>query len=95
MPCWRRSPGPLRKNFDVRLEVEAEHPTRIAFVRIADARGDHEALTIAWNLRELGPAQTEVTIEMLAHLDVPPFLPIDPVAREAANGFLRAALQSF
>jgi hypothetical protein len=31
---------------------------------------------------------------MSARLDVPMFLPVDPVAREVANGFLQAALQS-
>jgi ribosome-associated toxin RatA of RatAB toxin-antitoxin module len=77
--------GPLRKNFDVRLAVETETPTRVALVRIADDRGDHEALTISWSLRELGPQRTEVTVEMVAHLDVPPFLPVGQVAQEAGR----------
>jgi ribosome-associated toxin RatA of RatAB toxin-antitoxin module len=84
--------GPLRKNFDVRLAVQAERPTAVALVRIADDRGDHETLTISWTLRELASDQTEVTVEMTARLDVPPFLPIGPVAQEAAGGFLAAAL---
>lgn len=87
--------GPLRKEFPVRLAVEREHPTRIALARIADERGDHELLTIAWQLRPLGDAETEITVELGASLDVPPFLPVDPVAREVANGFLQAALRSF
>ena len=84
--------GPLRKNFDVRLDVESEAPTRVALVRVADDRGDHEALTISWSLRELAPQQTEVTVEMIAHLDVPPFLPVGQVAQEAAGGFLAATI---
>jgi hypothetical protein len=84
--------GPLRKEFPVRLTVEQTRPTRIALARVADDRGDHEALTIAWVLRSLGDASTEITVELGASLDVPPFLPIDPVAREVANGFLQAAL---
>jgi hypothetical protein len=36
-----------------------------------------------------------VNVELGARLDVPLFLPIDPVAREVANGFLQAALASF
>jgi ribosome-associated toxin RatA of RatAB toxin-antitoxin module len=87
--------GPLRKQFPVRLALEPQEPTRIALARIADDRGDHEALTIAWQLRELGESETEVTVELGARLDVPMFLPIDPVAREVANGFLQAALSSF
>ena len=87
--------GPLRKQFDVRLAVEPERPTLIALARVADDRGDHEVLTITWLLRDLGERGTEVNIELGARLDVPPFLPIDPVAREVANGFLQAALQSF
>jgi ribosome-associated toxin RatA of RatAB toxin-antitoxin module len=86
--------GPLRKEFPVRLAVEQTRPTRIALARVADDRGDHESLTIAWVLRALGDAETEITVELGAHLDVPMFLPIDPVAREVANGFLQAALKS-
>ncbi len=84
--------GPLRKNFDVRLEVQTERPTLVALRRVADDRGDHEALTISWRLRELDLERTEVTVEMVAHLDLPPFLPVGAVAQEAADGFLRAAL---
>ena len=87
--------GPLRKEFDVRLAVEPEPPTLIALARVADDRGDHEALTITWLLRDLGEQGTEINVELGARLDVPLFLPIDPVAREVANGFLQAALQSF
>ena len=86
--------GPLRKEFNVRLAVEPERPTLIALARVADDRGDHEMLTITWLLRDLGEQGTEVNIELGARLDVPLFLPIDPVAREVANGFLQAALQS-
>lgn len=84
--------GPLRKNFDVRLEVQTEQPTLVALVRVADDRGDHEALAITWRLRELAADETEVTVEMNAHLDLPPFLPVGSVAQEVANGFLAAAI---
>ncbi len=84
--------GPLRKQFDVRLAVERTRPTSVALARVADERGEHESLTIAWLLRDLGPQGTEVTVNLGARLDVPPFLPVDPVAREVANGFLQAAL---
>jgi hypothetical protein len=87
--------GPLRKEFPVRLALELTPPTRIALARIADDRGDHEALSIAWLLRSLGESETEVTVELSARLDVPMFLPVDPIAREVANGFLQAALKSF
>jgi len=86
--------GPLRKEFPVRLAVEQSKPTRIALARVADDRGDHESLTIAWVMRALGDSETEITVELGAVLDVPMFLPIDPVAREVANGFLQAALKS-
>ncbi|HEX3615956.1 MAG TPA: SRPBCC family protein [Solirubrobacteraceae bacterium] len=86
--------GPLRKEFPVRLAVEQSRPTRLALARVADDRGDHEVLTIAWVLRALSDLQTEITVELGAVLDVPMFLPIDPVAREVANGFLQAALKS-
>ncbi|MGH2835937.1 MAG: type II toxin-antitoxin system RatA family toxin [Solirubrobacteraceae bacterium] len=86
--------GPLRKEFPLRLAVQRVRPTRIALARVADARGDHESLTIAWALRALDDSQTEITVELDAVLNVPLFLPVDPVAREVANGFLQAALRS-
>ena len=86
--------GPLRKQFAVRLAVQRERPTRIALARVADDRGDHEALMIAWALRSLSASQTEITVELDAVLDVPPFLPVDSVARQVADGFLQAALRS-
>lgn len=88
--------GPLRKEFRVRLAVEREPPVRIALARIADDRGDHELLTIAWGLRAVavGESRTEVTVSLVARLDVPRFLPVDRVAPELANGFLQAALRS-
>jgi ribosome-associated toxin RatA of RatAB toxin-antitoxin module len=84
--------GPIRKQFEVRLAVEPTRPSRVALARVPDDRGDHEMLTITWLLRESGAGQTEITVEMGARLDVPMFLPIDPVAREVANGFLQAAI---
>jgi polyketide cyclase/dehydrase/lipid transport protein len=87
--------GPLRKEFPVRLAVEPTRPTRIALARVPDERGDHELLTITWLLRDLVADGTEVTVDLGARLDLPMFLPIDPVAREVANGFLQAALASF
>jgi ribosome-associated toxin RatA of RatAB toxin-antitoxin module len=86
--------GPLRKSFDVRLSVEPVRPTLVALTRQADERGDHEALTITWLLTSVAERETEITVEMSARLDVPMFLPVDPIAREVANGFLQAALQS-
>lgn len=86
--------GPLRKEFDVRLAIEPQRPTVIALARVADDRGDHELLTITWLLRDTGVSGTEINVELGARLDVPMFLPIDPIAREVANGFLQAALAS-
>jgi len=86
--------GPLRKSFDVRLAVEPVRPTLVALARQPDDRGDHEALTITWLLTPVSEQETEITVEMSARIDVPMFLPVDPIAREVANGFLQAALAS-
>ncbi|MGH2842751.1 MAG: SRPBCC family protein [Solirubrobacteraceae bacterium] len=84
--------GPLRKSFAMRLAVRAQRPTLVSLERLADARGDHEALGIEWRLRELGARGTEITVKMNANLDVPALLPLGSVARDVANGFLNAAL---
>lgn len=86
--------GPLRREFTMRLAVEREPPARIALVRVADDRGDHERLTVVWGLRALRELQTELTVALTARLDVPMFVPGDAVAREVAGGFLQAALRA-
>ena len=86
--------GPLRKQFDVRLTVVGIRPRSIALARVADEHGEHEPLTITWMLRDLGSDGTELSVEFGARMDMPRFIPIDPVGREVANGFLQAALAS-
>ena len=86
--------GPLRREFRMRLAVQREPPGRIALVRVADDRGDHELLTVVWSLRALGDARTELGVQLSARLDVPRLVPGDAVAREVAGGFLQAALRA-
>jgi ribosome-associated toxin RatA of RatAB toxin-antitoxin module len=86
--------GPLRREFAMRLAVERDPPSRVAVVRVADGRGDHELLEISWSLASVAQAQTQVTVQLRGRLDVPMLVPADAVAREVAGGFLQAALRS-
>ena len=84
--------GPLRRSFRMRMAVRAQDPTLVAVERIADARGDHERCTIMWRLHELDEARTEISVELAARLELPPFLPIRQISRDVVQGFLNAAL---
>jgi ribosome-associated toxin RatA of RatAB toxin-antitoxin module len=86
--------GPIHKNFNVRMQLTTLRPSLVALDRVADDRGDHEALTIKWKLAAAGEAETEIQLEMTAYLDVPRFLPIGPITDEVASGFLTAAVTS-
>jgi ribosome-associated toxin RatA of RatAB toxin-antitoxin module len=86
--------GPLRKNFNVRMQLTTLRPSLVSLDRVADARGDHEALTIAWKLAAAGETETEIQLDMTAFLDVPRFLPVGQITDEVAGGFLAAAIGS-
>lgn len=86
--------GPIRRSFDVRMQLDTVRPTVVSLSRVADSRGDHEALSIAWKLAAAGESSTAIELEMTAYLDVPRFLPIGQITDEIANGFLNAAVRS-
>jgi ribosome-associated toxin RatA of RatAB toxin-antitoxin module len=86
--------GPISKTFNVRMQLTTLRPSLVSLERVADDRGDHEALTIKWKLAAAGEAETEIQLDMTAYLDVPRFLPIGQITDEVANGFVGAAVSS-
>jgi ribosome-associated toxin RatA of RatAB toxin-antitoxin module len=86
--------GPISKTFNVRMQLTTLRPSLVSLERVADDRGDHEALTIKWKLAAAGSDETEIQLEMTAYLDVPRFLPIGQITDEVAHGFVGAAVSS-
>lgn len=85
--------GPVHLTKRMRMAVSAEPSTLVSLERVPDARGEHEPFTIVWQLAELGPDRTQVTVRMSARLELPPFLPVGQIGRQLAQGFLDAALR--
>jgi hypothetical protein len=84
--------GGMNFNFDVPLEVILDRPESIRFQRVADGRHDPEQLQVSWVLKALDPQRTELTAELRANLNVPPFLPVGRIAQDVASGFVQAAI---
>ncbi len=51
-----------------------------------------EHMVVSWALAEDGAAGTQLTVELQAALNLPPFLPVGAIAQSVADGFLAAAL---
>jgi len=85
--------GPIRKDFDLHLAVVTTAPSArgVELTRIKENAADGERLVVAWTLAENGAAGTQLTVELRAALDLPPFLPVGAIAQSVANGFLAAA----
>ena len=88
--------GPLSFDRPVPMSVGLTRPESIRLERVPDDTHDREQLQVLWRLRALAPAQTELSVEMRAHLDLPSFLPgLGSVAGDVARGFVNAAVAAF
>ena len=59
--------------------------------RLESETKDGESITVTWTLVPQGEASTELTIAFAAQLDLPPFIPINPIVDAVAQDFLAAA----
>jgi ribosome-associated toxin RatA of RatAB toxin-antitoxin module len=87
--------GPLRKDFNLRLAVTttAPDPSGVELKRVKENAAGEE-MVVAWALAPDGEEGTNLTVELRAALNLPPFLPVDAIAKSVANGFLTAALDA-
>lgn len=86
--------GPIRKDFDLHLAVATTAPSArgVELTRVKQDAADGERMVVAWALAADGAARTQLTVELRAALDLPPFLPVGAIAQSVANGFLAAAM---
>lgn len=87
--------GPLKFDQSVPLQVTLAHPSMVKLTRVPDATHDKEQLRVQWGLVASGPDRTEMTVELAANLNLPPFLPgLGSIANGVAQGFVDAAVRS-
>ena len=84
--------GPIRKDFDLRLAVTTTSPREVELTRVKQNAADGQDMVVSWALAEDGAAGTQLTVELQAALNLPPFLPVGAIAQSVADGFLAAAL---
>jgi ribosome-associated toxin RatA of RatAB toxin-antitoxin module len=86
--------GPLDREFELMLAVQAQPPTEVLLHRLAHEPSDPEALSLRWMLAPVSGAGagTRIELQMSAVLDVPRLLPLPGgVAAEMAAQFVAAA----
>jgi ribosome-associated toxin RatA of RatAB toxin-antitoxin module len=83
--------GPIRKDFEMKLAVTYDAPRRVELSRLATEDKGGESITVTWTLASAAPDTTDLTVAFQASLDLPPFLPINPIVEAVAQDFLAAA----
>ncbi len=86
--------GPIVRDFDLLMAVTHESPASMTLTRIARTSDDREEFQVRWQLRPLGPAQTELNLELDASLAVPRLLPLGGIGDAFAASFVRAAVNA-
>ncbi len=87
--------GPIAADLDLLLEVLDAPAGGVRLGRVPYSAGDRERFTVDWLLAERpGGAETNITLELNATLDVPRLLPIPlgTIGNTMATGFLAAAV---
>ncbi len=82
------SRGPLRRDFDLVMAVEADRPTSVKLTRLTNDPSDQQ-FEIGWRLR--GMERTDIDLDLRAKLRVSRFLPLGGVGSSLADGFVVAA----
>jgi hypothetical protein len=83
------SQGPLSRDFEVTMAVEAQRPTTVRLKRIPHHPGDDEQFEVLWTL-----AEGRISVDLSASLPVPRFLPIGGIGDAVARGFVDAAVRA-
>ena len=80
--------GPLVKDFDLVMMVDAQAPTTVKLNRVSDIPSD-QRFAVEWALRD--GERTRIAVDLYASLNVPRFLPLGGVGDALAQGFVQAA----
>jgi hypothetical protein len=81
--------GPLVKDFDIVLAIDARSPESVKLARVSGGTGDEQRFEVAWALSEGRP--TRIALQLHASLPVPRFVPVGGIGDAIADGFMQAA----
>jgi hypothetical protein len=81
--------GPLARDFDLILDIEAVAPERVTLRRVPHDSADPERFQVAWTIGE-----GTVTVALDASLSVPRLLPVGGIGESMASGFVEAAARA-
>jgi ribosome-associated toxin RatA of RatAB toxin-antitoxin module len=82
--------GPVVRDFDLVLGVEAEPSTVVRLARVSDTPSA-SVFEATWHVS--GSETTTIAIDLRAALDVPRFLPLGGIGDAIAGGFVDAAVR--
>ena len=80
--------GPITRDFDLVMAVLVDEPETVQLSRVTDGRSD-QLFDVTWRLSD--GHRTRLTLDLLANLDAPRFLPLGGVGDSIAKGFVAAA----
>jgi ribosome-associated toxin RatA of RatAB toxin-antitoxin module len=82
------SQGPLKRDFEVTMAVDAHRPDSVRLTRIPHDAGDEERFEVAWAF-----AERRIQLELNATLPVPRLIPLGGIGNAVAEGFVAAAVR--
>jgi ribosome-associated toxin RatA of RatAB toxin-antitoxin module len=84
--------GPIRKDFEMQLAVTYRPNELVELSRLESEAKGGESITVTWTLAPQAEAgSTELTVAFAAKLDLPPFIPINPIVDAVAQDLLATA----
>lgn len=79
------SVGPLTKDFELLMAVTVEPPATVKIVKV----GGNAKFDVIWRLQD--GDKTRLSLELVANVEVPRFLPLGGIGDSVAQGFVSAA----
>jgi hypothetical protein len=83
--------GPIARDFELLMSVAVQRPSTVRLARVPREPTDPERFEVIWRLN--GGERTHISLELLANLDVPRFLPLGGIGDSVARGFADAAVR--
>ncbi|HEY1509556.1 MAG TPA: SRPBCC family protein [Solirubrobacteraceae bacterium] len=84
--------GPLVKDFDLLMSVGSDGKREVKLTKVHTPDSGSEVFEVTWRVLEAG-AGTRISLDLVASLDVPRFLPVGGVGDGMAEGFVAAAVK--
>jgi len=83
------SVGPVKKDFNVLMDVSVVAPDRVKLSRVPHDDSDDHRFDVAWEVEDQGESR-RIALALDASLEVPRFLPLGSIGDDLAAGFVSA-----